>query len=129
MECTTIVIDDISYDYIGGSNSRLTLFSNHQEYRFATFPVLGTEEYSNIEMREVLKIGDQLTIEYFQKENLNIILSALKDDALQLRSIEGYEAYLQKNSFAMCIAFAFIQIIIWIVFILFLIYNHDLLKN
>ena len=128
MKCTTIVIDNISYDYVLGGNGRLTLFSNHQEYHFATFPVLGTEEYSNVEMRDILKIGDQLTIEYFQKDDLNIILGASKD-ALQLRSIGGYEAYLQKNSFAMLAAFAFVQIIIWIVFILFLVYNRDLLKN
>lgn len=129
LECTTIVIDNISYEhiYIFGKG-RLTLFSNHQEYCFPRIPILGTEEYSNAEMRDILKIGDQLTIEYFQKCGQNIIIGASKD-ALQLRSTGGYEAYLQKNSFAMIILFVYVEINVWIVFILFLIYNRDLLEK
>ena len=107
---TTIIVDDVNYDYHIFTGSVFTVYSDGKEYEFAKFSIAGTDEYSMIELYETINEGDSLIIEYKETKNSKTILSAVLNGKV-LRSVDGYNDFLTTQNRLRTISFIAVEVI------------------
>ena len=127
LKTATITVDKIAYEYEFISGRMFSVFSDSVEYCFPKIPVAGTDEFSMIELRESITIGENLTVEYTEKENYNVIIGAYSGNEV-LRSAEAYYAF-QNNQFIMgIVTFGVVEIIFLAILIFFVFFHQKELK-
>ena len=117
---STIIVDQISYEYKFMNGRMFSVFSNGNEYSFLKIAVADTNEYSMQELFENISIGDELVIDYVENRSSYLIIGARKNGEV-LRSIEEYNKFAKKQHILGVIAFVTIELIFVAVFILFVI--------
>ena len=124
---STVVVDEVSYEYKFLAGSMFSFFSDSAEYHFPKYPIAGTNEYSMRDLYETVNAGDELTIQYVERPTGHTVIGAQKGDTV-LRSVEPYDDFLREQHVLTIIALAVVEVIFAAVLIFFVWFYWDEVK-
>lgn len=132
-ETTTCVVDveETYYKRISSSERSFGIISDSAEYRFPNFNDVNNSQYPNSKLMNLIKIGDNVTLVYYEDNGLFGTVNKVVDcrsDNMVFRSYEAYKTSLEQGRIAaiilfVCVELAFICIVS---LYLFVVYKYNL---
>ena len=127
LKSATIIVDEVEYEYRIINRRMFRVFSSSNEYAFPKFPINGTTEYSMAELYTAINIGAELTVEYIEMGNQNLVIGARLNNEV-LRSVDAYNKFTVTQQITSIVTFSIIELIFITILVFFVLYNCKALK-
>lgn len=101
--------------------------ADNEEYLPVRIAIFGTDEYSMQDLNRAIEVGDELTIEYAEKNGKKIVYS-IKEGDKNYRTLNAVDNYLKSNRIVGIVVFSLIELAFLTVLAFYILFNKGYVK-